>query len=242
MQNFLHKTLLITSLCLLHFAANAQCTASFAPVVKCDTVTFVDSSSWNGVRAEYFWDFGDGTNSANPNPVKIYDSIGTFRVMLVLTIRDNRQQITCVDSTTQTVSVNGPCCDASFSFNIDTLYQSVFVQAKTESKSSNSWDMGDGSRYFTQDTVNHTYQDSGTYTIQHFVSTVVDSVQYNCSSSEVVFVPRTPESCRSDWTFNKADTVVQFIANSRNASSYKWFFGDGDSSNLQNPLHRTFPP
>lgn len=63
-----------------------------APVAAFDyatermTVRFTDTSSdADGTIASRHWDFGDGTSSTETNPVKTYDTVGTYAVALTVT-------------------------------------------------------------------------------------------------------------------------------------------------------------
>lgn len=65
--------------------ASANPTSGTTPL----TVSFssVNSSDPDGTIVGYSWNFGDGTSSTEPNPVKVYNSAGTFTA--VLTVTDN---------------------------------------------------------------------------------------------------------------------------------------------------------
>jgi len=64
----------------------------------------VNSSDPDGSIVGYSWSFGDGTNSTNPNPVKVYNSAGTFTA--VLTVTDN-SGLTDTESIVITANGNG---------------------------------------------------------------------------------------------------------------------------------------
>ena len=63
------------------------------------TTALFDNQSLNA--GSYLWDFGDGTTSMEPNPVHIYNALGTYQVMLIA--RNNG----CADTLWQTVEVDG---------------------------------------------------------------------------------------------------------------------------------------
>ncbi|HWB62818.1 MAG TPA: PKD domain-containing protein [Chitinophagales bacterium] len=65
-------------------------------------ISFTDTSKW--VDSTWYWDFGDGTHSTQPNPGHIYDYPGTYIVSL--TVSD---KMGCTDSTIiDTIVVSGP--------------------------------------------------------------------------------------------------------------------------------------
>nr|NQU93500.1 PKD domain-containing protein [Bacteroidota bacterium] len=65
---------------------NADVTSGFAPL----EVQFTDlSTQGSGVIDEWYWDFGDGNNSAIQNPDHIYETPGTYTVSLTVTDINN---------------------------------------------------------------------------------------------------------------------------------------------------------
>jgi PKD repeat protein len=201
-------------------------------------VQFIDSSSWNGVRADFSWDFGDGTQSQVQNPRKIYDKAGAFPVLLTITSRDINQRVLCIDSFGKTITISGPCCDPSFQTIIDTTNRTVTLVANSRDHHSNAWYFGDSNQELDKNPVVHSYADSGTYTILHRVFTTRDSVNLQCEDTITVTIPRETPSCRADWTFTKTDQTVSFRTSNNQASSYIWRFGDPSTSTLQNPVHQ----
>lgn len=68
------------------------------------TIMFTDSSS-NAVS--WFWNFGDGTSSMEQNPIHVYNSIGTFTVILTVTNEDGCSDVSTYDIVAEgTSSVN----------------------------------------------------------------------------------------------------------------------------------------
>jgi PKD repeat protein len=86
-------------------AAGANVTSGFAPL----TVNFSSQGSFDpdGTIVGYAWNFGDGTNSTAPNPVKVYNSVGSFTA--VLTVTDN-SGLTGTESVVITVNSSGTVC------------------------------------------------------------------------------------------------------------------------------------
>jgi gliding motility-associated-like protein len=56
-----------------------------SPSCTSTSVTFTNTSSTNGAAGTYAWDFGDGTNSSQENPVHVYGANGTYSVTLTIT-------------------------------------------------------------------------------------------------------------------------------------------------------------
>ena len=62
--------------------------ARFTSTVVCDQllVNFQDASQSSSPSLTYYWDFGDGTNSTEVDPVHQYPSTGTYNVKLVVSV------------------------------------------------------------------------------------------------------------------------------------------------------------
>ncbi|MBA4182462.1 MAG: PKD domain-containing protein [Acidobacteria bacterium] len=105
-------------------AAGANVTSGFAPL----TVNFSSQGSYDpdGTIESYAWNFGDGTSSNTPNPVKVYNSAGSFTAVLTVTdssgltdtesvvITVNSSSIVCTPFTTVTEGDLFPGGIASF--------------------------------------------------------------------------------------------------------------------------------
>lgn len=238
------KSLLLISFLFVSYAGFSQCNAVAAfnlnPGTGCSTphtVFFTDQST---LPDTWFWDFGDGNTSTLQNPVHNYTSTGNFVVKLVVT--DTIQG--CSDSATSSVKVSIPTSNFSGSplFGCGPLTVN-FSDASSSSGTgitSWSWDFGDGNSS-TQQNPTHTYQTPGVYTV---ILTATDS--NGCTNShtkssyvqvigpDVNFGPDTVNpTCATSIVVNFTDSTV-FGAP---ITSWSWNFGDGGSSNLQNPGH-----
>jgi len=88
----------------------------------------------------------------------------------------------------------------------------------------------------TSSTISYTYPNSGTYTIKLkvFNAAGCDSA----STSNNVTVTSSSLGSNSTWSYTSDDLDFNFTrAAIPNAVSYKWNFGDGSTSTLQNPSH-----
>ena len=102
------------------------------------------------------------------------------------------------------------------------------------------WDFGNGTILpaapSTSSTISYTYPNSGTYTIKLKVFNAA-----GCDSATVsgnVTVTSSPLGSNSTWSYTSDDLEFNFTrAPITNATSYKWNFGDGNTSTLQNPTH-----
>lgn len=123
--------------------------------------------------------------------------------------------------------------------------QSGTVDVTFNNNSSNadsySWDFGDGGTS-TQQTPTHTYSGGGIYLVQLVACNSVCSPLWCDTTTFPVVVIDTASSLNAAFfvtpVFNRcAGTEITFNSISSNASSYQWYFGDGDSANVEDPSH-----
>ncbi|PLX13543.1 MAG: hypothetical protein C0598_03340, partial [Marinilabiliales bacterium] len=126
-------------------------------------VQFLDMSSFN--IDNRYWDFGDGTDSYEQNPIHIYSDKGTYTVSLF--VYSNISQ--CDDVITKTVVIDDTVnCYADFEYELDTLnntpYTYIFNDASTQGTIEWYWDFGDGN-FSTEQNPVHTYENPGNYNV-----------------------------------------------------------------------------
>ena len=131
-----------------------------APASIClnQPVSFQNGSSSQPVSST--WNFGDGTISAQVNPVKTYLTPGTFNVTLV------NQYASCTDSVTKTVTVNDKPV-VNFIVDDSTSCQAPFAVQFTDltaGATSWQWDFGDGNSSSLQNP-SHQYNNTGSYSV-----------------------------------------------------------------------------
>lgn len=195
------------------------------------TVFFTDQST---LPDTWFWDFGDGNTSTAQNPIHSYTSTGTFTVTLIVT----DTIFGCSDTTTRNVNV--ALTNADFTGTPLFGCGPLNVQFTNNSTDSDSWlwDFGDGTTSIQQHP-NHTYNTPGTYTVTLTANSVL-----GCSSTrtrtnyvqvigpDVNFGADQISACDS-LLVNFTDSTIF----SAPITSWSWNFGDGNTSNLQNPSH-----
>jgi gliding motility-associated-like protein len=188
----------------------------------------------NPVSAGSLWDFGDATTSTQTNPVKTWTVAGIYPVQLI------NNYGTCADTITKPVRVLGlPVvnftvpdsvdCDAPFTVNFQDLSAVGTAWA---------WNFGDGGTSTQQNPV-HTYTANGQYTVSLVVTNAsgcrdsISKTQYIKIIKPTVAINGAPVEGCVPFTFSPTPNVNAIDG----VASYFWDFGDGATSNLQNPTH-----
>ncbi len=247
----------------LSIITSNSCTATVTIPVIINPAPFVDFSSTTGCANDtvafnssamvdmtntvsWLWDFGDGTTSADIDPIHVYAVSGLYNV--TLTITDNSG---CSASETHAVSVtDGPI--ALFSNNAPAC-SGAEVEFTNLSSGNGSpitiykWYFGDGSDTTiyapANPNVSHEYAGPGTYTVTLEITTAAGC---DASVSNQVSIIQGPTA---DFIFESAcvGSPATFTdLSSANGGSpivqWNWEFGDpgsgtANTSTLQNPTH-----
>jgi gliding motility-associated-like protein len=200
------------------------------------TVQFQDYSATNGSTiASRYWDFGDGStlsgNTANPSHVYLND--GQFTVKLVVT-----DAVGCPDSLTfGPITATKPNADFYSADTITCPGQPVdFTNLSTGTGNlTYAWTFGDGGTS-TQLNPSHTYNSNGNFTVRLIVTdgngckdTLIRTNYVHSNSIGISF------NMSADFAPCPPLAVSFTNTSSGTISSYNWDFGNGGTSNLQNP-------
>ncbi len=215
-------------------------TADFSYTMSgCNLFAFTDNSTLPPGYQPYsrLWDFGDGSTSDVPNPVHTYATGGFYDVKLVFTSDSLTYQ--CSDSITKTVQApNTPNATFTWAPNPAQAGDNIGFFATSGSTITNwAWDFADGGTATGQNTT-HTYTNPGDYDVSLTVTDV------NGCTFETVIQVNVGGLPPVDFTWDNAceNTPIQFttdatITDVGAVAIYDWDFGDGTSSNNQDPLH-----
>ncbi len=206
-------------------------------------VKFLDKSTVNnstGVPDVRVWDFGDGNTSYEQNPSHTYQNPGTYTISLTVTAGSASSKAT------KKVKVYGSKASSSlksvevlpdFTFSpvnpeVGTSVQ--FKDGSTGNPTSWSWDFGDGGRSTNQNP-QHQYQNSGTFNV---TLTVSNGTSSKSLTKTITVIPVLTPGFSYSPANPEAGELIQFQdSSSGNPSAWNWNFGDGSTSNLQNPTH-----
>lgn len=203
------------------------------------TVEFTNQTKTTS-PASCIWNFGDGTTGTNGEAVftHVYKDDKPFVVSL-------KAKNSCGENNyTETISVcRKP--EASQTVSVNNCGVVTINAAASKNAIKYQWDLGNGTVLpatpSTSPTLNYTYPNSGTYTIKLkvFNAAGCDSA----TTSNDVTVTASSLATNSNWSYYSDDLDFTFNRVSiANAVSYKWDFGDGATSTLQNPSHTYAKP
>lgn len=198
-------------------------------------ISFADiSAPGDASITSWLWDFGDGTTSSQQSPHHTYTNPGIYTVTLL--VRDAngcRNELTRPDYMTimpkPTAAFTGSPTSGcniphTVSFNNTTAGGSGFTYL---------WSFGDGATS-AQQNPSHTYTTGGTFTVS-----LIATNSAGCSDTLTRTDYVTINNIVADFTANRLNPCVgqgvQFTSNSPGAVWWRWSFGDGGTSNSENP-------
>ncbi|KAF5063406.1 PKD domain protein [anaerobic digester metagenome] len=200
---------------------------------------FLDYSSG---AVTWHWDFGDGTSTAEHEPLHTYALPGRYTVSLTVTGSDGTTSTAtrydCVVATGPGPTPS-PTVSAHFTANETggpAPLEVQFSDASTGSPVHWWWQFGDGASSTEKDPV-HTYTIAGTYT----VNLTVWSGNGSATASRPGYVtvgpdPRAPVAhFNLSREFGPAPLYVRFSDASENATSWRWDFGGLAWTTAPNP-------
>ena len=252
-------TVLVLFLTLLFFKGYAQpfptvCNPTFSfQFLSGSTVKFNPAITTDSPFVQHYWRFGDGTPASNNiSPVHVY-AVGVYNVTHIIARYNPNGVGLCVDSLVKQVTIGQTVCTlvAAFTSTSPAPLQVVFNNSSAGFSPGDSirWNFGDGSVSYNANPT-HQYANAGTYTVCLRVKKASTTASTTNCVSEVchtITVTAPPATCNlaADFTWVHNSTAIslytfQFTNTSTGAAvtdSVKWTFGDGTSSNQNNPVH-----
>jgi ELWxxDGT repeat protein len=203
-------------------------------IMACAGVTFDFTDDSSGTHDSWYWDFGDGSNSTDPNPSHAYTIAGNYTVTLGVS------DCCCDDVETKIDYITVlPQPEADFHASNTTICANAAIDFFDDSAGTHdswSWDFGDGSNS-TDQNPSHTYTTTGNYTVTLGVENDwCDDVETKIDYITVLPLPEA--DFHASDTSPCANVAVNFTDDSTGTyDSWYWDFGDGSNSTAQDPSH-----
>ncbi|MFK8056762.1 MAG: PKD domain-containing protein [Saprospiraceae bacterium] len=193
----------------------------------------VDFTSTSTNANTYSWDFGNGMTSSEVSPTVTYTTAGTYTVTLTVTNACGQ------DVSTQSVVVAEGLPNAEFSISETSGCAPLMVRLTDETTGSPtawSWTVSSntGANFMSTDqNPVFTLTQAGVYTFTLEATNAAGSTTE--VRSDVVTVFAAPTVLAEVASIN--GLMVTFDATLTDADAYIWDFGDGNTSNIEDPLH-----
>ena len=181
------------------------------------------------------WDFGDGSGSTLANPSHYYFSVGTYTVKLFGTGPGG-----CADSAFKTITVYSNTASLTYSPLTGCSPLAVMFHASTPGPVTYLWDLNDGNTLTTTDSnLVYNYLLPG-----NFVPKVILKDQTGClipvTGIDTITVIKSMVNFGVNDSLFCDKGLVNFTDSTTSngiINGYRWNFGDGAISTLQNPSH-----
>ena len=183
-------------------------------------IQFQNSSSGSG-NIQYKWQFGDGSSSADNNPLHTFEKPGMYQVQLIAS-----NDAGCTDTLTRELDLSNVRTDFKVS---DTLCMNSNVQFTNTSSPvplQSTWTFPDGTTASTRDAIK-LFTAPGTYKVQ------LANTYAGCTEKveKTITVLPAPVASFEPALFGKCspDLNLSFDNRSLNAVRYEWNFGDNSA-------------
>jgi len=199
------------------------------------TVAFNDTSTGSPIK--WKWSFGDETTSNKQNPTHKYSKTGIYTVALTATNYNGSNTLTKAEYINV---VTKPIANFSASPTSGIALLMVhFTDTSTETPAKWRWDFGDGSKSVHQNPI-HKYSKAGNYTVSLTVKNAAGNNTTTKKDYINVIAPVKPVANFSATpTEGNVPLMVAFNDTSTGIPTrWKWTFGDGATSTIQNPRHK----
>ena len=203
-----------------------------------NTVTFNDNSATDGTHpiTTWIWNYGDGISDTLFAPPFQHTYAGPSVYTITLKVIDSQG---CTDSiiVAGAITISQPAADFSTTDTVTCPTKPVsFSNASNGPALNYTWDFGDGATA-TAATPVHSYAADGLYTVRLIVTDL-----YGCQ--DTLLRPDYIRVVSPHAAFTLSDSVatcpplfVNFTNTSQNYTSVNWDFGDGTSTQSDNPSH-----
>ena len=205
--------------------------------VGCGPLTISLSNLTNNFEANYFWDFGNGTNSnsRNPSPVTFIQSKIKDTTYIVKLTVSNHCGVRIAQDTVRVL----PLPVASFLTSVDSGCSPLpvaFINNSTGLPTSVKWRFGNGDTSIRFNPIQVVYRTEDTNTVYTITLIAQNICGIDSARRQLLVKPNTVRSFfQSSGNFGCAPYTVKFTDKSIGGTTLAWNFGNGVTSSLQNP-------
>jgi PKD repeat protein len=193
-----------------------------------ETVHFIDNSTNNATS--WSWDFGDGTTSIEKSPNHIFDVAKTYNLSLTVTnIYSTYKETDSIILLNQAPIPPTPY----FTYIIGQNFNVNFQDTSAGNPTKWYWSFGDGATSIEQNPIHH-YSHGGLY----FVTLRVFNL---AGSSQIIKTVNLPNNFPvANFIYSEGENYTITFQDMSTGEPYlwEWTFGDGATSNEQNPIHQ----
>ncbi len=209
------------------YEANPACVGS--------DVLFTDqSTAGSGTITTRMWDLGDGNATNGQSFTHIYENAGIFTVQLI-TITSTG----CSDTTEQQITIHA-LPDADFDVANGCpgeMLSFIDLSSIPEGTISNwDWDFGDGATS-TEQNPQHSYTTDGVYNVSLTVTSDFTCSEMITNALTIYPLPTADFIYGTACSGSPLAFTDQSLGNGATIISWQWDFGDGATSDQQNPEH-----
>lgn len=199
-----------------------------------DVVKTIINNSPSGY-INYNWDFGDGESSTVENPGShTFPTCGDYEIRAYAenvfhcsdTLVKNAKILAHSPTAQFSVDTTEHCVPYSFSFENQSFYDETF-----------EWVLDDGT-IITDNDFSHFYDEDGIYNIQLNVYGFCNTKDSLIKTIKVHESPIVDFEVLPDTVMLPGQPIHCFNKSSEDSEIYFWEFGDGQTSNLENPEHQ----
>lgn len=208
-------------------SVSANANANYSVNTNGMVANFDNGSSF---ASSYLWNFGDGNTSTDLNPNHTYNNTGTYNVTLIA-VSSSCQS----DTIEQSVNITAaPVSSFTVNNNVGCeAFTAQFTNLSINNPTSLNWTF-EGGNPATSSEANPivVFAEAGVYDVQLITTNAFGSDTLTLNNYITVNTIPDPSftETHNELTFNFQNT-------SSGATGFEWNFGDGNTSNLENPVH-----
>lgn len=207
--------------------------ASFTATLTAPNTYLFENQSLAGIA--YEWDFGDGTTTAEQSPVHEFPADGSYWVSLTASNSCGESVFTFPILVEQVPLVDFSAGQELGCAPLSVPFQNLSVGSNITGY---EWSFPGGTpANSTEENPMVTYPQPGVFDVKLTVTT--PNGNYELAEQQLITVEESPAAA---FSFLANGLTVSFLNQSVGGSSFHWDFGDGTTSNEENPEHSYAAP